>query len=311
MSSLALSVLLCLVSAVCYAAAAIVQEKVAATAPGGDGGVCGPLRSAPWWGAVALTGLGAGLHVLALAWGPLSLVQPMGALTIVFALPMAALFARRPVGAAGRRGALLATGGLAGLLALTGPPRTESLAAGERPVLAGTVLAGVTLLMLAARRARRPAVRGVVLATAAGAAFGVASVFTKAAAEDLTHGRTAALVPTLVVIAVLASAGMLLSQSSYRGAGLAAPLATVTVVNPVVAAAVGVAVLGEGFRYGVMGGVSAGLAGGVAVVGVVLLTLRGVAEEDAGAARVPTARGAAEPQGRCLVAAGRPDDGPG
>ncbi|KAB7846610.1 DMT family transporter [Streptomyces mobaraensis] len=275
MSLLALSVLLCLVSAVCYAAAAIVQERVAATA--GEG-IRGPLRSGAWWGAVALTGLGAGLHVLALAWGPLSLVQPMGALTIVFALPMAAVFAHRPVGAAGYRGALLATGGLAGLLALTGPPGTESLPAGERPLLAAGMGAAVALTALVARRARRPVVRGVLLATAAGVAFGMGSVFTKAAAEDVTGHRTEALLPTLAITAVLASAGMVLSQASYRGAGLAAPLATVTVVNPVVAAAVGICCLDEAFRHGLTGGVLAGLAGAAAAAGVVILTFRGAAE---------------------------------
>ncbi|WP_171166915.1 DMT family transporter [Streptomyces sp. I05A-00742] len=279
MSSFVLSVLLCLVSAVCYAAAAIVQERVAAT---GDGGACGPLRSTAWWGAVALTGLGAGLHVLALACGPLSLVQPMGALTIVFALPMAAVFVGRPVGAAGWRGALLATGGLAGLLALTGSSGTESLPGGERPVLAGTVFGAMAVLMLAARWTRGPVVRGVVLATAAGAAFGMGSVFTKAAAEDIAAHETGALVPTLVLTAVLASAGMLLSQASYRGAGLAAPLATVTVVNPVVAAAVGIAALGEAFRYGPWGGLLACLAGVATAAGVVVLTFRGV-EAPAGA----------------------------
>ncbi|WP_053160974.1 DMT family transporter [Streptomyces caatingaensis] len=306
MSAPALPVLLCLVSALCYAAAAIVQEKVAASAPGA-GGLRGPLRSAPWWCAVALTGLGAGLHVLALAGGPLSLVQPMGALTIVFALPMAALLTRRPVGAAGRRGALLATAGLAGLLALTGPPRTEFLPAGQRPVLAGAVLAAGALLTLAARRARRPVVRGVALAGAAGAAFGMASVLTKAAAEDVLRGRTAALVPTLAVVAVLASAGMLLSQASYRGAGLAAPLATVTVVNPVVAAAVGVAALGEGFRYGAAGGVLAGAAGIVAGTGVVLLTLRGASAAE----EPPAAAAGSVPRARAAVAAAPPDGGRG
>ncbi|MER5783675.1 DMT family transporter [Streptomyces mobaraensis] len=275
MSLLALSVLLCLVSAVCYAAAAIVQERVAATA--GEG-IRGPLRSGAWWGAVALTGLGAGLHVLALAWGPLSLVQPMGALTIVFALPMAAVFAHRPVGAAGYRGALLATGGLAGLLALTGPPGTESLPADERPLLAAGMGAAVALTALVARRARRPVVRGVLLATAAGVAFGMGSVFTKAAAEDVTGHRTGALLPTLAITAVLASAGMVLSQASYRGAGLAAPLATVTVVNPVVAAVVGICCLDEAFRHGLTGGVLAGLAGAAAAAGVVILTFRGAAE---------------------------------
>lgn len=53
MSSLALSVLLSLVSAVAYAAGAIVQERVATT---GDGHSLAPLRNRVWWAAVALNG---------------------------------------------------------------------------------------------------------------------------------------------------------------------------------------------------------------------------------------------------------------
>ncbi|MFI9202113.1 DMT family transporter [Streptomyces sp. NPDC053048] len=317
MSAFATAVVLCLVSAVCYAGAAIAQERVAATS--GPGLTYAPLRRAGWWGAVALTALGAGLHVLALAFGPLSLVQPLGALTIVFALPMAALFAHRPVGPAGRRGALLATAGLAALLSLTGPPRAESLAAERRPLLAAAVLGFVVVVALVARRMRRPVVRGVVLATAAGAAFGMASVFTKAVTEDWTsHRGVTAVLPDLGVTALLAAAGLLLSQASYRGAGLAAPLATVTVVNPVVAAAVGVLALGEAFRFGPAGGLLAGLAGLVAAAGVVTLTLHGgarPARESPAAARVAPDAGArggtcaaggpppprTGPDGRCLV----------
>ncbi|MGX8909231.1 DMT family transporter [Streptomyces netropsis] len=291
MSALMVSVLLCLISAAAYAAAAIAQERVAATS---DGLTYAPLRRPGWWGAVALTGVGAALHVVALAFGPLSLVQPLGALTLVFALPMAALLVHRPVGAAGWRGAVLATVGLAGLLSLTGTPHPESLGGAERPVLAAVVLAAVAALVLAAHRMRRPVVRGVTLASAAGAAFGIASVFTKAAAEDWTDRATGSLLPTLGIIAVLATAGLLLSQAAYRGAGLAAPLATVTVVNPVVAAAVGITVLGEGFRYGVAGGVLAVVAGAVATAGVVMLTLRASpAEGSAGSGPVP--RGTAAP----------------
>ncbi|MBO0656416.1 DMT family transporter [Streptomyces triculaminicus] len=288
MSTLVPAVLLCLVSAVCYAGAAIAQERVAATATGRADAAYAPLRRPGWWGAVALTGLGSALHVVALACGPLSLVQPLGALTIVFALPMAALFACRPVGPAGWRGALLATVGLAGLLSLTGPPRTESLAVGERPLLAAGVLAFAAAVALGARRLRRPVVRGVALATAAGAAFGMASVFTKAVAEDwAAHQAVPALLPPLGAIALLASAGMLLSQASYRDAGLAAPLATVTVVNPVVAAAVGVLALGEDFRFGTTGALLAATAGLLAASGVVALTLQDPGPAGGGREAVP------------------------
>jgi hypothetical protein len=64
----------------------------------------------------------------------------------------------------------------------------------------------------------------------------------------------------------------MLSQASYRGAGLAAPLATLTVVNPVVAAAVGITMFGETFRYGATGTALALGCGVVAAGGLILLT---------------------------------------
>ncbi|MFD4628357.1 DMT family transporter [Streptomyces sp. NPDC058284] len=278
MSALALSVLLSLVSAVAYAGGAILQERVAATSAGQG---YAPLRRGAWWTGIALNGLGALLHVVALAYGPLSLVQPLGALTIVFALPMAAVFVRRRAGATAWRGALLATVGLAGLLSLTSSSDAQSLAEAERLMLAMATGCGVLALMVAAHAAHRhPVMRSVLLACAAGGAFGIASVFTKTVAVD--WDRDVALLeqlPTLGAIAVLAAAGVLLSQASYRGAGLAAPLATVTVVNPVAAAAVGLTLFGESFRHGAAGTVLALVCGVVAASGLVLLTTERIARE--------------------------------
>ncbi|MFE0731216.1 DMT family transporter [Streptomyces antibioticus] len=294
MSALALSVVLSLVSAVAYAGGAIVQERVAVSTP--DAERYAPLRRASWWAAVALNGLGALLHVVALAYGPLSLVQPLGALTIVFALPMAALFVGRRAGATAWRGAIMATVGLAGLLSLVGASDAQSLSTPQRIAVAVVTAGAVVALMAAGRAAHRhPAVRSVLLATASGIAFGMSSVFTKTVAVDWTGGVSAADVPSLAVIGVLATAGILLSQASYRGAGLAAPLATLTVVNPVVAAAVGITMFGETFRYGSTGTLLALGCGVVAAGGLILLTTErlqaaraegaeGDSEEAAGAA---------------------------
>ncbi|MFE1104888.1 DMT family transporter [Streptomyces rochei] len=279
MSALALSVLLSLVSAVAYAGGAIVQEQVAASSPGAQ---YAPLRRPGWWAAVALNGLGGLLHVVALALGPLSLVQPLGALTIVFALPMAALFVGRRAGATAWRGAVMATVGLAGLLALVGASDAQSLDTAQRIATAGVTGAVVVALMIAGRAAHRhPAVRSILLATASGIAFGMSSVFTKSVAVDWTGGVSAADLPSMAVIGVLATAGMLLSQASYRGAGLAAPLATLTVVNPVVAAVVGITMFGETFRYGATGTVLALGCGVVAAGGLILLTTERIAREAA------------------------------
>ncbi|MEV7290406.1 DMT family transporter [Streptomyces microflavus] len=269
MSSLALSVLLSLISAVAYAAGAIVQERVAAR---GDNSPYALVRNAVWWAAVLLNGVGAVLHVVALAYGPLSLVQPLGALTIVFALPMAALFVGRRAGATAWRGALMATAGLVGLLALTGSAEPHTLRGPEQLALATVTFGAVGALTLLARALHRPVLRSAVLATAAGGAFGMASVFTKTVAMEWTSGSVRSGLPTLLVIAGLAAAGLLLSQAAYRGAGLAAPLATVTVVNPVVAAAIGITLFGEHFRHGAAGTVLALTCGALAAGGLVLLT---------------------------------------
>ncbi|WP_328420654.1 DMT family transporter [Streptomyces sp. NBC_00443] len=275
MSALALSVLLSLVSAVAYAGGAIVQERVAVSSPGQQ---FAPMRRPGWWAAVALNGLGGLLHVVALAFGPLSLVQPLGALTIVFALPMAALFVGRKAGSTAWRGAIMATVGLAGLLSLVGASESQSLAAAERAAGALVTGAVVVALMIAGRAAhRQPAVRSMLLAIGSGIAFGMSSVFTKIVAVDWNGGVSAADLPALATIGVFATAGLLLSQAAYRGAGLAAPLATLTVVNPVVAAAVGITMFGETFRYGTTGTVLALGCGVVAAGGLILLTTERIA----------------------------------
>jgi drug/metabolite transporter (DMT)-like permease len=297
MSALALSVLLSLVSAVAYAAGAIVQEQVAVSSPDGH---YAPLRRPGWWAALMLNGLGGLLHVVALAYGPLSLVQPLGALTIVFALPMAALFVGRRAGATAWRGAIMATVGLAGLLSLVGASDAQSLSGAQRVFVALVTGGAVAALMVAGRAAHRhPAVRSVLLATGSGIAFGMSSVFTKTVAVDWSGGVTASDLPSLAVIGVFATAGVLLSQASYKDAGLAAPLATLTVVNPVVAAVVGITMFGETFRYGSTGTALALSCAVVAGGGLILLTTEriGRTETEVGTQGTTAVRPEPSPEG--------------
>jgi drug/metabolite transporter (DMT)-like permease len=269
MSALMWSVVLSLVSAVAYAGGAIVQERVASVRGGSV-----PLGDPVWWSAVLLNGLGAALHVAALALGPLSVVQPMGALTIVFALPMAALFVGRAAGDRNAwRGALLATAGLAGLLALVSGSGTRTPSGGERIALLAVTAGVLALLLAVSRMPRTPAaVRAAALATGAGVAHGLASVFTKAVAADQSDGFVLAGLPSVGAVLALSAAGLVLSQSAYHVGGLHAPLATLTVVNPVAATVVGLVLFGESFRMGAVGAVLAAGCGLVAVAGLALLS---------------------------------------
>ncbi|GHG18355.1 DMT family transporter [Streptomyces zaomyceticus] len=290
-----IAVLLSLVSAAGYALAAVAQSRLAAAspAPDGRGALRALLARGQWWSAVGLNAAGAVAHVAALHYGPLTLVQPLGALTLVAALPLGAYAARRRVTRTEWRGALWTLGGLVGLVAVTGPTEPgEALSLRESLVVAAAT--ALLIAVLASGRlhgahgagspapGRRPG-RGLGHATASGIASGVASALTQTLTAALAlelPGREPSWWQTALLallISGFASGGLLLSQAAYRG-GLAAPLAVVNLSNPAAAAVIGVALLGETFRAGAWGWLVAAGASLVAARGVVLLTKGGSPE---------------------------------
>ncbi len=259
MGSLGWAVALSVLSAASYAAAAVVQERLAAA---------GHRGLSRWIVAMLLTGVGAGLHVVALGFGTVGVVQALGTLTLLFALPIAAVRTRTQIAPAAWRDAVLTVAGLVTIITLTAMPAGPAVLTGgaSRYLALGTV-AVVAALAGTALRASSPMARSLLLAGASGAAFAIASVFSKAVLVSFS-------VPAAGIVAVLALGGYLLGQLSYRGAGLAAPLAMVSVANPVVAAVVGILVFGEGFRFGTLGSILAAGAGAVAATGVIGLSRR-------------------------------------
>ncbi|MER6540626.1 hypothetical protein ACWDE0_28430 [Streptomyces sp. 900105755] len=269
MSAAALvAVALSLVSAVAYAAAAVAQERLAAKTAGT--GLLRLLGSGAWWAAVGLNAGAALLHVVALKYGPLTLVQPLGALTLVAAVPMGARAAGRRVTATEWRGTALTLLGLGALLiTASGPAPHQVLSLTEALAVAGTTAALIGVL---SRPGARPGLRH---ATASGFASGVASALTQTVTVAATDRPGPALSAEVIVVALLVAAfavgGLLLSQTAYRG-GLGAPLAVVTLSNPVAAAVIGLALLGQGLQDGVWGVLLALTGAGLASWGVVLLT---------------------------------------
>ncbi|MFD9316376.1 hypothetical protein ACFWDQ_01440 [Streptomyces sp. NPDC060053] len=268
MNATLVAVVLSLFSAVAYAAAAVAQERLASRHPGT--GLLRLLGNGAWWWSVGLNAAAALLHVVALKYGPLTLVQPLGALTLVAAVPMGARVAGRQVSAAEWRGTAFTLAGLAAILVTaSGPAPEDVLSVPEAVAVAG---ATATLIGLLARRGARPGLRH---ATGSGFASGVASALTQTVTVAATD-RSGPLLSVQVIgvallVAAFATAGLLLSQTAYRG-GLGAPLAMVTLANPVAAAAIGLALLGERLQGGAAGVLLALAGAGVAGWGVVLLS---------------------------------------
>ncbi|MEU0389884.1 hypothetical protein [Streptomyces chartreusis] len=268
MSAVLVAVVLSLVSAVAYAAAAVAQERLASRSPGS--GTLRLLARGAWWWSVGLNAAAALLHVVALKYGPLTVVQPLGALTLVAAVPMGARLAGRRVSAVEWRGTALTLLGLAAILVTaSGPAPDDVLSVPEALTVAGATAALIGLL---SRPGARPGLRH---ASASGVASGVASALTQTVTVAATD-RSGPLLSVQVVgvallVAAFAAGGLLLSQTAYRG-GLGGPLAMVTLANPLAAAVIGLALLGERLQGGPAGVLLALAGAGLASWGVVLLS---------------------------------------
>ncbi|MGC5036105.1 hypothetical protein ACPXCS_00830 [Streptomyces sp. DT190] len=267
MSAVLAAVALSLVSAVAYAGAAVAQERLASRTAGGALRLLG---SGAWWWSVGLNASAALLHVVALRYGPLTVVQPLGALTLVAAVPLGARLAGRRVTAVEWRGTGLTLLGLGAILVTaSGPAPDDVLSVPEALVVAGATAALIGVL---SRPGARPGLRH---ATASGVASGVASALTQTVTVAATD-RTGPLLSLQVVavallVAAFAAGGLLLSQTAYRG-GLGGPLAAVTLANPLAAAVIGLSLLGERLQGGPAGVLLAVTGAGLASWGVMMLS---------------------------------------
>jgi drug/metabolite transporter (DMT)-like permease len=253
---------LAVLSTVAYAFAALNQRRAAI----GEPRLGRQLRRPIWWLAIALLGTGAVLHVAALRFGALALVQPLGALTLVFAVPLAAWTERRSPTRREGWGVVAAVIGLVALLVLTRPTGTaHPLEAPTTAGVAGLCLALLALVAVATQAS--PRAQGVGFAFAAGISSAVASSFTQTV---LVAGGWQQAVPAAAAVGVFIVCGMLLSQLSYRRS-LSAPLATATITNPVASAVFGTLVLGEQVATGTIATAAGLIAAAVAAIGVVLL----------------------------------------
>ena len=237
------AVALAVVSTCCYAASAALQQREAAGRGVSPRSLMLRLARRPlWWLAILATVVGATLHIAALALGPLSLVQPLGVLTFVFALPLGAWLGGRVVTAREWGAAIVVALGLAVLLTAAPHHAPAALLAPSTIVGAAALVgaAAAALVVLAGRLPARAAPVG--LAAAAATCFGFASGMARVAVT----GSAPVLIASALA-ALGAVTGLGLAQLAYRDGGLGAPLATLNLIDPLVAVLLGVTLLGEPF----------------------------------------------------------------
>ncbi len=275
------SIVLSLVSALCYAAGAAVMVH------------------RRWVGA-GLTTAGAGFHLVALSIGSLTLIQPLGVLSLVFALPLGARMTGRPITRTAWRGAARTVAGLTVLsvLVLTGPGggslHADPLGSGGLVEAALCLAVPVVLCWGISQRTRE---RGIWLGAASGVAFAASSILAQdfATAAGFSGGVSTAgardmteILLSGALVAVFSVGGLAL-QAVALSDGFGGPLATLSVVNPVTAVLFDMTVLGRDLGAGPLGPGLAVLGGAVAAAGVALLAGQ---EHLADAVIAPTSVGA-------------------
>ena len=237
------------------------------------------VRQPSWLVGAAQAGLGGGLHVVALALAPITLVQPVGVLAVPVTVVVSAVSRRCRPGPRQVIGTLLSVAGVAALtvVLLLPPPQPATvpswgtLAAGTSAVLLGG--GGVALLLGRGRTA--PWLRCVSRAVVAAALFGLNSVLVRTLGEVVAGSapRPGGLVVTsLVGVALALPLGVWAMQSAYLFGSPQVVICCLTLVDPLTAVVGGRLLLHDGAAFAGPVLVAALACAATATVGVVLLT---------------------------------------
>jgi glycosyltransferase involved in cell wall biosynthesis/drug/metabolite transporter (DMT)-like permease len=244
-TSAALAIAIALSGAACYAVGAALQQHQASSVKAStrlDPGLLVRLVRRPaWLAGIAANAAGAGLHVVALSLAPIAFVQPVGVMTVVFAVPAGALLRRRRPRRGELAGAVVCSAALALLVStLRAPDSVGALLATEMLPLVGILALVLGVGTLAARALHGPA-RTVLLATSAGVAFGITSALVRLVVQGMTIDATSAVV--VICLLAFAAAGLLLEQSAFQTGRLGLAVAVVAIADPLTAVTVGAGLL--------------------------------------------------------------------
>lgn len=266
----ALTVLVGLASAVCFATNSVCQHHDVNRTMAGRGmrlRAIVHLASQPVW----LFGSAAGLTAVvlqgvALTVGPVSLVEPLLVNALVFALPATALVRRRRPEAAEWAWAAAVLAGLVLFLVSANPTSIGPGRVRGTVMVVATLVLVVLVVVLATLARRRRRYRAALLGAASGVGYGIAGALGKYCLLQLQSGPLYVLAHWPVwALPVVAVSSVVITQTAFRAGPLAASLPPLTVLQPLVAVLLGVIALGETVSYSVSA-VAGELLGGALLV---------------------------------------------
>ncbi|MFC7885877.1 DMT family transporter [Streptomyces sp. NPDC057376] len=266
-------------AACCLGFGFVLQQNAAQRAPLGD--FLSPrllldlVRVPRWLAGMGLMVAGMALGAVALGGGELTLVEPLLATNLLFALALSRAQTRRPLGRQGWAGLTLLAGGVTAFIVAGQPRGGSAVTSPLRHWLLIGVMLGLAVLLTACAGRARLTWGPTLLALAAGLVYGVQDALTRVSGRRFTSGGLAELLtgwqPYAVV--VLGITGLILVQSAFETAPLRRSLPALTASQPLAGIVCGVGFLGDRLRTDTAA--LAWEAGGLTAVvtGIVLLGL--------------------------------------
>ncbi|OBA77222.1 hypothetical protein A5641_18450 [Mycobacterium sp. 1554424.7] len=268
--------ILALTAALCIALGDVLQQRAAHCIDDRSIGhvelVATLLRNRRWWWGALLLIASIALQAAALGKGSVLLVQALLMLALLFALPInARAWHRRMTGHEWIWGGLL-TAAVVVIVVVGNPQAGRSSASLGIWAAVAAVLAPLLVACVVAGRVWGGARAAALFAFVSGSLWGVFGVLAKEVVARLGDGGWAVVrAPELYACVLAAAGGLVWSQAAFRAGPLTASMPTLQMAQPVVAAVLGVVVLGETLNTGRAGLVALAAAGLVATAAIVKL----------------------------------------
>jgi len=246
----------------------------------GGGRLQALVRRPAWLAGTGMLGAAILLQLTSLRFSPLIVVQPIGAVALVVTALATARMTRKPPGRRALTAVALCIGGV-GVFVTVAAFSAEDVEISDRHLVTILIVLAVVLACVAVAYARWRHRSGAVVFTAgAGILFGFVAALAKTVIARLFQGDFEWLSLTcLAGLVIAALAGSFLVQNAHTRGTPELVVAGLTVIDPLVAVAIGVTILGEAASAPPLAIVLFLLSGATAVAGVSLLaTVKAPAE---------------------------------
>jgi hypothetical protein len=273
---IAIAVVAALCAGFCFALGSLIQQGAARQTHARAlrfGLLVALTRQRRWLGGMAATVLAFGIQAVALAFGPLALVQPLVAMEVLFALPMIARRNRLPLRRRGIIGGLSVAAGMAVFVAVSPPTGGTSVPGIGAWTPALAAIAAVAVLSASAGLRSRGTARVIWLAAATAIIYALVNALTKNSVGLLMH-QGAGVLATWQPYALMAAGVIsgLFGQSAFGAGPLSVSLPVIDTVEPVSSVILGAVVFSERLARS-PGLLALQLVGGaIAAAGIVVLS---------------------------------------